>query len=471
MATLSSESPLQSHRWRLVGLLALSVFINYVDRGNLSVAAPVLGRELSVSPTQLGLLFSAFFWTYALCQIPAGWLVDRFNVNRVYAAAYLIWSVATLLTAFAHTLTALLIVRLLLGLGESVVYPACSQILVRNFSEQERGRANSLIDVGAKAGPALGTLLGGLIVASCGWRALFLAAGVIGLLWLGPWYLWAESGERGPRETTEPGPTLLQILAPARYAGHFARPFLLRLCLVFSPFLATLLFGNGAALQYPRHGAVWRPPFCRERAFCSGFRLDFGPSYRAWGDRHTRAQGFCCFRIVALYLCVASGDGSRSIGCHGPADRSLPCHRPVQFQCVGHYADARRSDGRRKMVGNAECCGQSGRSCLASPDRARRVPNHSFLSGVCVSSGDVVDRSRRLFVFGGRNRAAEVAEAGRKYDDNRLKDTMQIGTGEFQHIGPSSQTFWAYNLAIDLAAAKRAAPKAGASAPKVDTIS
>ena len=163
MAIFSSESPLQRHRWRLVGLLSLSVFINYVDRGNLSVAAPMLGRELALSPAQLGLLFSAFFWTYSLCQIPAGWLVDRISVTRVYAAAYLIWSVATLLTGFAHSITALLMVRLLLGLGESVAYPACSQILVRNFAEQERGRANSLIDIGAKAGPALGTLLGGLV--------------------------------------------------------------------------------------------------------------------------------------------------------------------------------------------------------------------------------------------------------------------------------------------------------------------
>ena len=171
---------LQRHRWRLVGLLSLSVFINYVDRGNLSVAAPMLGRELALSPAQLGLLFSAFFWTYSLCQIPAGWLVDRISVTRVYVAAYLIWSVATLLTGFAHSITALLIVRLLLGLGESVAYPACSQILVRNFAEQERGRANSLIDIGAKAGPALGTLLGGLVVACCGWRVLFIAAGAIG---------------------------------------------------------------------------------------------------------------------------------------------------------------------------------------------------------------------------------------------------------------------------------------------------
>jgi MFS transporter, ACS family, D-galactonate transporter len=213
VAASSFEPPSQRHRWRLVGLLSVSVFINYVDRGNLSVAAPVLGRELSLSPAQLGVLFSAFFWTYALFQIPAGWLVDRFGANRLYAWAYLLWSIATLLTGFAHSLVALLIVRLLLGLGESVAYPACSQILVRRFYEEERGRANSLIDVGAKAGPALGTLLGGLIVACCGWRMLFIIAGAVGLLWLVPWHLWAGSSERTPQENKDPGPSLVQILS------------------------------------------------------------------------------------------------------------------------------------------------------------------------------------------------------------------------------------------------------------------
>src|SRR5437870_1386921 len=143
MAASSSVLPAQQHRWRMVGLLSLSVLINYVDRGNLSVAAPVLALELSVSPAQLGLLFSAFFWTYAIGQIPAGLLADRFSVNRLYAGAYLLWCVATLLTGFAHSITTLLLLRLLLGLGESVVYPACSQLLVRTFSEHERGRANS----------------------------------------------------------------------------------------------------------------------------------------------------------------------------------------------------------------------------------------------------------------------------------------------------------------------------------------
>jgi MFS family permease len=212
MAVSSSVLPGQQHRWRLVGLLSVSVLINYVDRGNLSVAAPVLARELSVPPAQLGLLFSAFFWTYSIGQIPAGWLVDRFSVNRLYAAAYLLWCLATLLTGFAHTIAALLVLRLLLGLGESVVYPACSQLLVRNFSEQERGRANSLIDVGTKAGPALGTLVGGLVVAYWGWRMLFVAAGVAGLSWLVPWHLWAERSSEILRQSSEAGPSMLQII-------------------------------------------------------------------------------------------------------------------------------------------------------------------------------------------------------------------------------------------------------------------
>jgi len=204
----------QAHRWRLVALLSVSVFINYVDRGTLSVAAPVLARELSLPPAQLGLLFSAFFWTYALGQIPAGWLVDRFSVYRIYAGAYLLWCAATLLTGLSHTLFALLSFRLLLGLGESVVYPACSQLLVRYFSERERGRANALIESGAKAGPALGNLFGGLILAYYGWRMLFVGAGVVGLSWLVPWRLWSGTSAGTPRQSGDSasGPGMLEII-------------------------------------------------------------------------------------------------------------------------------------------------------------------------------------------------------------------------------------------------------------------
>src|SRR5690348_11357150 len=96
MAASSPVSSPRVHRWRLVGLLSVSVLVNYVDRGNLSVAAPVLSRDLSINPALLGVLFSAFFWTYSIGQIPAGWLIDRFNVKRLYAVAYLLWCASTL---------------------------------------------------------------------------------------------------------------------------------------------------------------------------------------------------------------------------------------------------------------------------------------------------------------------------------------------------------------------------------------
>src|ERR1019366_2052920 len=124
-------------------LLALSVFINYVDRGNLSIAAPMLKDELRISATQLGILLSAFFWTYACLQPLAGWLVDRVNVNWVIAGGFFLWSSATAATGLVRTFSMLFALRLLLGIGESVAYPSYSKIIALNFPEEHRGLANS----------------------------------------------------------------------------------------------------------------------------------------------------------------------------------------------------------------------------------------------------------------------------------------------------------------------------------------
>src|SRR5215475_3623383 len=108
---------------RVLALLFLSVFINYVDRSNLSIAAPLLKDELGISASQLGVLLSAFFYTYSSCQLLSGWLVDRFDVKWVFAIGFFLWSSATAVTGFVHSLIALLLVRVILGMGESVAYP------------------------------------------------------------------------------------------------------------------------------------------------------------------------------------------------------------------------------------------------------------------------------------------------------------------------------------------------------------
>ena len=178
---------------RVLILLVLSVAINYLDRGVLSVSAPLLQRELSLSPAQMGLLFSAFFWSYSVFQLAAGWLVDRYDVKHVFSAGFLVWCLATASVGWIAGFGGLLAARVILGVGESVAYPAYSRILARDFPERRRGLANALVDAGSKVGPALSTLAGGLLAGRFGWRALFLGMGIGGLLWLAPWVLLAPS--------------------------------------------------------------------------------------------------------------------------------------------------------------------------------------------------------------------------------------------------------------------------------------
>ena len=204
VATTQPTSRLSSDLSRLAVLLALSIFINYIDRGNLSIAAPLIKDDLGISYYRLGILFSSFFWTYAIFQIVSGWLVDRFAVNWVLAFGILLWSAATVGTGLVRGFALLLAMRLILGIGESVAYPSYSKIISRHFSEGQRGRANSFICAGQASGPAIGTLLGGLLIARVGWRLSFIVFGCASLLWLLPWlrYLRQPSPGGDPHSPT-----------------------------------------------------------------------------------------------------------------------------------------------------------------------------------------------------------------------------------------------------------------------------
>src|SRR5215510_10042584 len=168
-------------------LLGTAVFLNYVDRGAISIAAPKMKDELVLSPEAYGLAFSAFFWIYAPVQMFAGWLCDRFSVYKLMAVGIILWAGSTLLMGFAGGFASLLVLRIMLGVGESISFPGSSKIIARHVAPERRGIANAAVAAGIALGPAIGTLAGGMILGQFGWRAIFLVFGVITLLWVFPW--------------------------------------------------------------------------------------------------------------------------------------------------------------------------------------------------------------------------------------------------------------------------------------------
>jgi len=167
-------------RWSIVGLVAAALFINYVDRGALPTAAHLIQDELGLSASQLGILFSAFFWTYSILQIPVGWIAERYGAHRVLAAGLALWACATILVGFAHSFATLLLLRLLLGIGESAGFPSAGKLLAVAVPVESLGIANGIVAAGYQFGPAAG----------------FWVFGGLSLLWLLPW-----SKVRLPQET------------------------------------------------------------------------------------------------------------------------------------------------------------------------------------------------------------------------------------------------------------------------------
>ncbi len=213
--------PLTRAQWVILILLVLSITINYIDRGAVSAAEKYLHDEFSLDAEQQGWLFSAFFVGYAGFMLVAGWLVDRFDVNRILAVGFMIWTMAILLTGAASGFAMLLVLRLVLGIGESVAYPSYSKILAGSYHEQQRGFANAAIDAGSKLGPALSLLVGGLLMERVGWRTFFYAMGALSFLWMIPWFIMVPRGERLIPTAVGRVPTMLEICRKRAAWGTF----------------------------------------------------------------------------------------------------------------------------------------------------------------------------------------------------------------------------------------------------------
>ena len=213
------RTKLSQAQWAALMLLVVSIFINYIDRSNLSIAVALPPpKGLSLDPARQGYLLSAFFATYALFQLLGivGFVLDRVHVSWVYAIAFFVWSVATAATGLASGFAVLFALRLLLGVGESAAYPCYSKTFATYFPEHHRGLANGLIDAGSKFGPALGMLVGGLLMARFGWRPFFVVLGAASLIWLIPWLKWMPRGKGIVVEhaalAAHPPPGVLHIL-------------------------------------------------------------------------------------------------------------------------------------------------------------------------------------------------------------------------------------------------------------------
>ena len=189
-------------RWGLVGMLFVATFINYLDRATISVALPLISVEMHFGPETKGVLLSSFFWSYALMQIPVGWAADRWNLRWLYAGLFAVWSLACGLTGFAGSLLVLILLRILLGVGESIYLPAGTKIIGMLFPSKERGFPSGLFDCGSRMGLAVGAPLIAALIIYFGWRRMFNLVGFAAIIWVVPWLLIAPRNLQGVRSVT-----------------------------------------------------------------------------------------------------------------------------------------------------------------------------------------------------------------------------------------------------------------------------
>lgn len=342
----------------VVPLLALAMFINYVDRGNLATAAPVIKDELRLSGTQIGILLSAFFWTYTPCQLLAGWLAERINPYRTLALGLGIWSLATALSGFATGFLVLIALRLLLGLGESAAFPCSSKLLAQHLPGHKLGAANGLIMMGMAYGPAFGTLMGGLLMAHYGWRPTFLLFGLASLLWLWPWLTATRDiSSRSDVSLSAAAPSFIAILrvreAWGAGLGHICSNYCFYFVITWLPLYLVKARGFSVAgmaelssLIYLVHGTS---------SFATGWLCD------AWmraGATANRVRKTCMVAshvgiAIAMFAC-ALGDATISIASLFLAGACFGLNSPNVF-AIGQTLAGPRAAG--KWVGIQNCAG------------------------------------------------------------------------------------------------------------------
>lgn len=197
-------------RWTVIAVVFLVTIINYADRAVLSLAAPALSRDLGIEPLELGIVFSAFGWSYVVAQVPGGWLLDRFGVKRVYMCAIVLWSVftaaqgAVVFLSGSAAITALFVFRLIVGFAEAPSFPGNARLVASWFPARERGTATAIFTSAQYFATVMFAPLIGWIIGVFGWPEVFLFMGAVGvfagLLWAATIYEPRLHPRLGPSE-------------------------------------------------------------------------------------------------------------------------------------------------------------------------------------------------------------------------------------------------------------------------------
>lgn len=209
--------------WIVVFLFTLAV-INYMDRVALSVASQPIAKEFGLSPVDLGFLFSAFLWTYLLCLLPIGALVDKVGPKTVNAVGIGLWSLATVATGLSWSYASLVGTRLAMGAGEATTFPAGARVIRQWIPASERGITNAIFNNGAFAGPAFGAIFVAWLVTQFGWRSSFVIVGAIGFVWLVAWMIWYNIPEKATWLSEDERRTILDERDGGLKAPSVAQP-------------------------------------------------------------------------------------------------------------------------------------------------------------------------------------------------------------------------------------------------------
>ena len=193
-------------RWWLMLLLLTAMLFSYAHRGAMGVAEPFVREDLGLNRAETGLILSSFFWLYAFMQMPTGWLADRFGVRRTYAIGFAFWSLTTILTGLSKNLVTLILLRVSVGLGQSIAFPASARATANWFQERERGMVIGLYLAGVRYGTALINLFGAWFLIRYDWRLFFVVIGAAPLVWLAPWIFFLRKWEDKSRYETPAAP-------------------------------------------------------------------------------------------------------------------------------------------------------------------------------------------------------------------------------------------------------------------------